>query len=166
MTVKSEKIGFGGGCHWCTEAVFQALIGVRNVEQGFIQSDPPNDTYSEAVIVNFDPKEIDLATLIEIHVRTHASTSRHKMRDKYRSAAYTFIEEQYERAQSELDHLRPQFDMPIITEVLRFAGFKPSDKRFRNYYRNNSAKPFCEAYIDPKLKLLRERFARAVRATD
>ena len=50
-----EQIGLGGGCHWCTEAVFQSLIGVQNVAQGFIKSLPPADTWSEAVIVNFEP---------------------------------------------------------------------------------------------------------------
>jgi len=88
------KIGFGGGCHWCTEAVFQALNGVQKVEQGFIRSDPPQDSFSEAVIVTFDSKILSLETLIEVHLRTHASTSSHKMRGKYRSAIYIFDNQQ------------------------------------------------------------------------
>lgn len=92
-----ERIGFGGGCggcHWCTEAVFQSLKGIQHVAQGFIKSRPPAGTWSEAVIVTYDPTKIDLATLIEIHLQTHACTSEHKMRSKYRSAIYTFDEDQ------------------------------------------------------------------------
>ena len=91
-----DKIGFGGGCHWCTEGVFQSLIGVNHVDQGWISSEVPNDNYSEGVIVNFDPQVISLHVLVEIHLLTHSSTSNHSMRDKYRSAVYTYDQSQAE----------------------------------------------------------------------
>jgi peptide-methionine (S)-S-oxide reductase len=160
----SEQVGFGGGCHWCTEAVYQALQGVGYVEQGFIQSLPPDDGWSEAVIVTYDPVAIGLATLIEIHLRTHASTSAHKMRGKYRSAIYPTNEVQSGEAQVALDHLQSQFAEPIVTQVLHLAAFKPSDTRFHDYYRSDPTRPFCQTYIDPKLNLLRERFAEEMRA--
>ena len=90
MIVNTSKIGFGGGCHWCTEAVFQSLIGVEKVEQGFVASFNLHNELSEAVIVHFNHKRISLQTLIEIHLLTHSSTSDHAMRKKYRSAIYTF----------------------------------------------------------------------------
>lgn len=68
-------MGSGGGCHWCTEAVFQALCGVSNVEQGYIKSLPPHDSFFEAVVVTLDPKDIPLDVLIYVHLRTHASMS-------------------------------------------------------------------------------------------
>ena len=74
------KIAFGGGCHWCTEAVFQILIGVVKVQQGWVRSVKENDTFSEAVIVHFNAKKTDLKVLIEIHLLTHKSTSNHSMR--------------------------------------------------------------------------------------
>jgi peptide-methionine (S)-S-oxide reductase len=157
------RVGFGGGCHWCTEAVFQFLRGVGEVQQGFIRSKPPSDSYSEAVIVNFDSGEIGLAALIEVHVRTHASTSAHKLRGKYRSAVYAFDTDQAESARYELDRLQSDFDEPIVTQVLSFAEFKMSNEPYRNYYRSDPARPFCTAYIDPKLKLLRERFVGDLR---
>ncbi len=89
-----EKIGFGGGCHWCTEAVFQSLKGVEKVEQGWIASEGEASTLSEAVIVHFDTSQISLVLLIEIHLLTHESTSEHSMRKKYRSAIYYFDVEQ------------------------------------------------------------------------
>ena len=159
MTQCEDRIGFGGGCHWCTEAVFQALRGVRHVAQGFIRSSPPHDSWSEAVVVHFDPRDIDLKTLIEVHLRTHASTSAHKMRGKYRSAIYAFSDEQRDQAANALRDLQREFNEPLQTLVLCHKVFKPSDARFQNYYSTDPERPFCRTYIDPKLQLLRKRFA-------
>ncbi|RKN29908.1 peptide methionine sulfoxide reductase, partial [Aquimarina sp. AD1] len=88
------KIGLGGGCHWCTEAVFQSLKGITSVEQGYIKSTGNNNSFSEAVIIVFSPEIISLKDLIEIHLLTHKSTSNHSFREKYRSAIYYFKNEQ------------------------------------------------------------------------
>lgn len=154
-----QMIGFGGGCHWCTEAVYQSLIGVEKVEQGFIRSDAPNDSYSEAVVVHFDEAKISKKVLMEIHLRTHASTSSHTMRGKYRSAIYVETPEQAQQCGAVLKSLQAEFDQPLVTQVLFNRGFKFSDDRFQNYYASDPERPFCKAYIDPKLKLLTERFA-------
>lgn len=77
-----SKIGLGGSCHWCTEAIFQSLIGVLKVEQGWISSEKGNTSFSEAVIVYFDDSIMSLNTLIEIHLYTHSCTSNHSMREK------------------------------------------------------------------------------------
>ena len=99
------SIGFGGGCPWGTDAVFASLRGARAVEQGFIRAHAPDDSFSEAVVVTWAPNEISLAVLIEVHLRTHASTSDHKMRGKYRSAIYTYSDDQARAAGAILDHL-------------------------------------------------------------
>ena len=77
-----EKIGFGGGCHWCTEAYFQSLKGVEKVEQGWISSSAPDDAFSEAVIVYYNPAVIPLNILIAVHLHTHASTKNHSFLKK------------------------------------------------------------------------------------
>ena len=77
MTVAPNKIGLGDGCHWCTEGVFESLLGVACVNQGWIASNGKNSDYSEAVEVYFDPTVISLSELIEIHLHTHASRSNH-----------------------------------------------------------------------------------------
>lgn len=159
-----ERIGLGGGCHWCTEAVFQALRSVETVEQGFVASTPPDDAFSQAVLVTWDPQRLPLKTLLEAHLRTHAATSRHKMRGKYRSAVYAFDPDQAERARAELAGLQAGFDAPLVTRVLPFAAFRSSDERFRNYYATDPERPFCRTYIDPKLAELRRRFGAEVRA--
>ena len=154
------RIGFGGGCHWCTEAVFQSLRGVNNVQQGFIKSLDPHDTFSEAVIVAFDPQTIPLDVLVDVHLRTHASTSQHKMRGKYRSAVYVFSDAQADTVQQQIKALQSDFEESIVTMTLPYDDFKPSLERFQNYYRTNTEKPFCTAYIDPKLSKIRRQFCR------
>ena len=162
MKNKIQKIGFGGGCHWCTEAVFQSLLGIKKVEQGFISSVNENNTFSEAVIVHFDPTEISLKDLIEIHLYTHKSTSQHSMRSKYRSAIYHFSDEQAKGAEDILDEIKNDFQDPIITKILPFCNFKESYELFQNYYYSNPEKPFCERHINPKLTLLLSKFNKVV----
>lgn len=153
------KIGFGGGCHWCTEAVFQSLNGVMHVQQGFIKSAAPHDEYSEAVLVEYDPQIIAINILLDIHLRTHASMSAHKMRGKYRSAIYFCIEDQT-NYHSMLGALQHEFEKPLVTQILPLVAFKLSDERFQNYYQNGPEKPFCKNYIDPKLTMLRKCYSK------
>jgi len=157
-----KKIGFGGGCHWCTEAVFQSLLGVEKVEQGWIASAGEAFAFSEAVIVHYHPKEISLDLLVEIHLHTHKSTSEHSMREKYRSAVYFYTEEEQNRLSSILKGLNGDFDNQLITQILPFASFKPSREAIKNYYYSNPNKPFCETFINPKLKLLLKQFSEHV----
>ena len=82
------KMGFGGGCHWCTEGVFQALRGVTQVDQGFVQSDAPADSWSEGVIVTFDRSIIPVATLCEVHLRTHSAARAGPVSNFVREADY------------------------------------------------------------------------------
>ena len=152
------KIAFGGGCHWCTEAVFQSLIGVQKVEQGWVASTSKNNTFSEAVIVHFYEDKINLKTLIEIHLLTHKSTSNHSMRTKYRSAIYYFSHQQKAKSLSIIDDLQPNFNHKIITQVIPFHQFKPSTIEFQNYYQSNPEKPFCKTYINPKLQFLQQEY--------
>jgi peptide-methionine (S)-S-oxide reductase len=158
-----EKIGFGGGCHWCTEGVFQSLKGVLKVEQGWIASINKNDSFSEAVIVHFDSALIDLRVLIEIHLNTHSSTSDHALRTKYRSAIYTFEETQLNAAVKIIDGFQREFNNQLITEVYPFHDFKPSPTQFQDYYLKHPKKPFCERYIIPKLKLIEKQFPNNIK---
>lgn len=162
MDATIKTIGLGGGCHWCTEAVYQSLRGVKVVEQGYISAVAPEDSLSEAVIVHYDPAVISLAVLIEIHLYTHKSTSLHSMRDTYRSAVYVQNEEEYAFAKTALERLQSQFEERIITQVLYFETFKASREEISNYYQKDPSKPFCERYIEPKLGLLREEFGEFV----
>jgi peptide-methionine (S)-S-oxide reductase len=156
------QIAFGGGCHWCTEAVFQTLIGIENVKQGWISSTNENNSFSEAVIVYFDAEKVELKTLIEIHLLTHKSKSNHSMRNKYRSAVYCFSKSQKEISKNIIDELQLDYKDKIITQLLEFIEFKPSKEEFQNYYQSNPEKPFCKNYINPKLKFLLKNFSSQI----
>lgn len=153
------KAGFGGGCHWCTEGVFQALRGVAQVDQGFVQSDAPADTWSEGVIVTFDPSVVPLATLSEVHLRTHSAARARSPRSKYRSAIYIFEESQRPEAELAIDRFTDASGKPVHTLVLPFKGFRASDERYQNYYRTDPSRPFCRRYIDPKPDHIRRHFS-------
>ena len=117
MTVAPSKIGLGGGCHWRTEAVFESLLGVACVNQGWIASNGKNSDYSEAVEVYFDPTVISLSELIEIHLHTHASRSNRPMHHKYRSTIYVHDDSQFEQAADILNDPRAEFDEALITQI-------------------------------------------------
>ena len=155
---QTNAIGLGGGCHWCTEAVFQSVQGVIRVEQGYIGSLGEAAPLSEAVIVHFDPELISAAMLIEIHLHTHKSTSDHSFRDKYRSAVYYFEESEKHDYKGILKLLQRDFENSIVTKVLPKVWFKPSRESIQDYYRKNREAPFCQRYIIPKLEKLRTRF--------
>lgn len=155
-----KKIGLGGGCHWCTEAVFASLKGVMEVQQGWIASTVPNDAFSEAVIVRYNPAIIGLKDLIEIHLHTHSSTANHSMRHKYRSAVYWFGEEDKQAANEAIAAFQNDFEQPIITAVLPFVSFRENIPEQLNYYYSDPEKPFCKLYIDPKLQMLRQKFGK------
>lgn len=154
-----KKIGFGGGCHWCTEAIFQALRGVEKVEQGWIASLAPNDAYSEAVVVHFS-EEMNLDTLIEVHLLTHSSSNAHRMREKYRSAVYYFDDGDNETIERRILQLSSKNNLIYITRSLAFSSFRKNTENQLNYYLKNKEAPFCQTYISPKLALIREKFGR------
>ena len=154
-----RQAGFGGGCHWCTEAVFSSLKGMVSVQQGWIASVGSNAAFSEGVIVQYDDGIISFDSLIAIHLHTHSSTSQHSMRDRYRSAVYTFDDGDAFLAREAIAVLQSEFNDPIITKAMPFQEFKPSREELLDYYFSDPQKPFCELYINPKLKLIMERFS-------
>ncbi|MBE9583354.1 peptide-methionine (S)-S-oxide reductase [Mucilaginibacter sp. JRF] len=153
-----ELTGFGGSCHWCTEAIFRSLRGVEKVEQGWIATDGDGKDFSEAVIVHYEPAIISLPTLIEVHLYTHSCTAQHSMRDKYRSAIYTFNDTQSVTAKKAINDLQAEFKEPIITKVIPFGEFKLNEEQYLDYYYRDPDKPFCRNIIYPKLQLLLRQF--------
>lgn len=157
-----EEVGLGGSCHWCTEAIFLSLKGVRAVKQGWIASSEDPSRFSEAVLVEFDPQVIPLQKLIAIHLHTHSSTSAHSMRTKYRSAIYCYDAAQQRLATATIQALQQDFTAPLITEVLGFGSFKLNTQEYLNYYYSDPQKPFCRNIVNPKLIQLLKEFSAEV----
>lgn len=155
------KVGLGGSCYWCTEAIFCSLIGVEQVEQGWLSAVGQEEP-SEGVIVGYDEQGIDLLNLIRIHLHTHSCTSNHVLRGRYRSAVYVYNPEQHLAARSCLESLQAEFDQPVITQVLDFKAVESSCQQNQDYYYSNPNKPFCRNQITPKLQKLLTKFGDRV----
>lgn len=156
------KVGFGGSCHWCTEAIFLSILGVKSVAQGWVSGEGNAESFSEAVIVEYNSLEISLQDLIAIHLHTHSCTSSHNMRNKYRSAVYYFNAEQEKMAKAGINFIQLEYMSRIITEVIAYKDFKLNTEQYRNYYFSNPEKPFCENIVNPKLRLLLTKFSKHV----
>ena len=154
-SVQICKIGFGGGCHWCTEAVFQSIPQIESVRQGWIRSEAPYQSWSEAVLVCYNKKRISLDVLIQAHLLTHSSTTIHSFREKYRSAIYTFSRVQAVQASGIIKDFRSLHDKNYSTKVLPFVDFKVNRDEMLNYYKTRPEAPFCIRYILPKLEKIR-----------
>ena len=160
--VITSKVGLGGGCHWCTEGIFASLNGIVKINQGWISSTGSNMQFSEAIEVHFEPDIISLFDLISIHLHTHACTADHSMRNKYRSAVYTYSDEQAINSHVILRQLQHDFELKIITQVLPFSKFKTNKVELTDYLYSSPNRPFCQRYIHPKLQLLMQRFNKHV----
>ena len=155
-----QTLGLGGSCHWCTEGIFQSLIGVSNVKQGWIASEGPHQQFSEAILLDFDTVLISLDDIIAIHLHSHSCTSSHQFRVKYRSVLYFSTTNQKEIFEDILRSHQTDFNQPILTQVLPLSSFKENSEEYLNYYQKDREKPFCKNYITPKLKILKEKFSK------
>ena len=102
---------------------------------------------------------IQLATLSEVHLRTHSATRARSPRSNYRSAIYIFEDSQRQEAELAIARFADEAGKAVHTLVLPFRSFRASDERYQNYYRTDPSRPFCRRYIDPKLEHIRRYFS-------
>ncbi|NMH66474.1 peptide-methionine (S)-S-oxide reductase [Shewanella salipaludis] len=166
------KIALGGSCHWCSEAIFRSLKGVVEVEQGWLAAGAApagsptydnasrygEDDFCEGVVVHFDPEQIALATLVEIHLHSHGSTVEHGGGRRYRSAVYAYDAPQLAAVADIIAKLQNEFEAPLLTRALGFGEFRLSRESIRDYYYADPDKPFCRVRIQPRLMRLLQQF--------
>lgn len=167
---KTQQISFGGGCFWCTEAVFQSLDGVHSVMPGYQGGDTVNPTYqdvctgrtghAEVTHVTYDPAVIALDDLLDIFWQAHDPTQLNRqgadVGTQYRSVVFYYDDEQKTVIGQSLAALEASgtYQKPIVTQVEPAPEFYPAEDYHRNYYRNNKNAPYCRVVILPKLKKL------------
>lgn len=168
-----EQAIFGGGCFWCTEAVFQNLKGVYNVVSGYMGGHKPDPTYedicngdsghAEIIRIDYEPEEISFEDLLLVFFKTHDPTTLNMqgndMGNQYRSVIFYQNQEQKTAAENMIDKLEKElvFERPIVTEVTPASKFYEAEDYHQDYYNNNSNKPYCAHVIQPKLtKFTRE----------
>jgi peptide-methionine (S)-S-oxide reductase len=182
-TTKSSEIAtLGGGCFWCTEAVFQELEGVEHVESGYTGGDNPNPTYqeicmgntghAEAVQVHFDPSVISYRDILEVFFLTHDPTTLDQqgadIGTQYRSAIFYHSPQQREVAEELIAKLEANgvFDAPIVTEVAELDEFYVAESYHQSYYRQNASQGYCTVVIDPKMAKFRAAFVDRLKKDD
>ena len=180
MQIKEEVAVFGGGCFWCTEAVFLELKGVVSVMPGYAGGHTENPTYrqicgddtghAEVVEIRFDPNQITYNRLLEVFFATHDPTTLNRQgADRgthYRSIILCTNDDQKEQAEAfirELDSSGTQRD-PIVTEVVQLETFYEADADHIQFYLNNPAMMYCQIVVRPKVEKVRAEFAEHVRS--
>ena len=164
----------GGGCFWCTEAVFQKVKGVETVVSGYAGGNAPGKpTYreicsgltghAEVIQITFDAAIISFQDILIIFMTTHDPTTLNKQgADKgtqYRSVIYYHNNSQQEIATTVLKEVQQYYSDTIITEISALPIFYEAEKEHQNYYRQNTQQGYCSYVIEPKLAKLRKLHA-------
>ena len=169
VTVSEKKIDIGGGCFWCTEAIFQRIKGVVKVESGYSGGTVVNPTYrevcsgttghAEVVEVTYNPEEISFEDLLRIHLSTHNPTTINKQGadrgTQYRSIIFFRTEEEKQAAMKVIDEVQSAYSDMIVTQLEMFEHFYRAEEYHQNYYNRNQEAGYCQAVIDPKLSKFR-----------
>ncbi|WP_272151551.1 peptide-methionine (S)-S-oxide reductase MsrA [Tenacibaculum aiptasiae] len=164
----------GGGCFWCTEAVFQEIKGVLKVVSGYSGGNVPgHPTYrevcsgltghAEVIQITFDADIISYQEILIIFMTTHDPTTLNRQGadrgTQYRSVIYYHNDEQKEIAEVVSKEVAPFYENPIVTEISSLATFYEAEKEHQDYYARNQSQGYCSFVITPKLSKLRKLHA-------
>lgn len=168
-----------GGCFWCTEAVFNDVIGVSKVESGYIGGTTPNPTYkqvcsgntghAEAIRVTFDDAQLSYADLLDIFFATHDPTQLNRQGNdvgtQYRSAIFPLDAVQQVEAEAAMSRNQANWPSTIVTTIEEPTTWYPAEDYHQEYWQGEGQRnPYCLAVIPPKLQKLRKSFAARVKA--
>ncbi len=176
MNKSLEIITLGGGCFWCTEAVFVCVKGISDVESGYCNGQLAAPSYpqvctgqtghNEVVKLTFDPEQISVREVLEIFFTIHDPTTLNRQGNdtgtQYRSGIY-FSQPGHEAvARQVIAELQrdPAFTRPIVTEVLPLANYWPAEDYHQDYFAKNPNQGYCMAVAGPKVAKFRKTFAR------
>lgn len=167
---------FGGGCFWCTEAVFESLRGILSADPGYAGGDNPAPTYkqvhegdtghAEVIRVEYDPSIITYRDLLTVFFFSHDSTTKDRqgadVGTQYRSMLMYTSAAQKEEAEKFIEDLKAA-GTNAATQVLPYKNYHPAEAEHKDYYQKNKAVPYCQINIAPKIKKLQERFAELMK---
>ncbi len=172
MSSDIEIIVFGGGCFWCTEAVFSMFKGVVKTMPGYAGGITKNPTYddvcggatghAEVLQIEYDPKIAPLGKLLEIFFKMHDPTSPNKQGadygSQYRSIILYTSDAQKATIEKFVKEHQKDFDKPIVTDVKKLEKFYPAEQYHSKYYDKNRMQPYCMFVIDPKVAKIKKEF--------
>ncbi len=166
LTNKTELATFGGGCFWCTEAIFQMLPGVKSVTSGYAGGTADNPTYkdvcsgntghAEVIQIEYDPAVVSyqklLATFWEAHDPTTLNRQGNDSGTQYRSIILYRTEAEKTAAEKSKAEAQKHLNQPIVTEIVPLKKFFKAEGYHQDYYRSNSDQPYCRFIIRPKVE--------------
>jgi peptide-methionine (S)-S-oxide reductase len=174
-----ETAIFGGGCFWCTEAIFQRLKGVQNVASGYAGGDRKNPSYedvctgktghAEVIKIEYDPEEISFRDLLAVFFSAHDPTTPNRQGNdvgpQYRSIILYTTPDQKNEAEKYVEKLTDEktYDKPITTGIKPYDKFYPAEGYHQDYYEKNQNQPYCQLVINPKLAKLKEKHSSLIK---
>ncbi len=178
MTGKVDTITLGGGCFWCTEAVFERVDGVTAVESGYSNGTAIAPTYeqvcsgrtghNEVVRVSFDTDRISLREVLEIFFVIHDPTTLNRQGNdsgtQYRSGIYFHDAEQEKTARDVLGEVNELHRGKVVTEVMAEHNYSKAEAYHQHYFANNPNQGYCAMVVAPKVAKFTKTFANRVRA--
>lgn len=191
---KKEIAVFGGGCFWCTEAVFKMVRGVVAVAPGYAggirlrqgrtadldggekptyeQVSGGATGHAEVIRIEYDPQKISFRDLLTVFFGSHDPTTKNRQGNdagtQYRSVIFYATSEQKEEAErfiKEINDSNPA-GAPVVTEVVPLKKFYEAEEYHRDYFSKNAGSPYCEIVINPKLEKIKRKFAELLKSHD
>lgn len=175
----TQTITLGGGCFWCTEAVFVKVRGITDVESGYSNGQTLNPSYeqvctgrtghNEVVRLQYDPAQISLEQILQIFFIIHDPTTLNRQGNdsgtQYRSGIYWSTAEQKQVATAFVEQLAQEkiFDRPIVTEILPLQNYSPAEEYHQDFFEKNPNQGYCVAVAGPKVAKFRKTFRELAR---
>lgn len=176
-----EKAVFGGGCFWCTEAVFKALKGVISVKPGYAGGTTPHPNYlqvaggttghAEVIYVEYDPNKVSYRDLLTVFFASHDPTTVNRQGNdvgtQYRSIIFYTTEVEKAEAEKFISEINAsnQRRALTVTEVVPLDKFYEAENYHHDYYANNQNAPYCQIVINPKLDKVQKEFSKLLKQT-
>lgn len=174
----SKQAVFGGGCFWCTEAVFRMLRGVSKVESGYAGGQKENPSYeqvsggatghAEVIRVTYDPTIISYEDLLTVFFGSHDPTTPNRQGadfgEQYRSVIFYNDETEKQVAEKIIKEVDESLKdgTRVVTQLVPFKEFYGAESYHQDYYKSNASAPYCQLVIEPKIEKVRKRFAQLV----
>lgn len=179
---KTSLATFGGGCFWCTEAVFLKVRGVSKVVSGYTGGPKPNPTYkevctgltghAEVIQITFDPSQVTFEQLLDVFFYTHDPTTKNRqgadVGTQYRSSVFYHDEQQKESTKTVIAELDKSGDFsdPIVTTIEELKKFYPAEDYHQDYFALNPDNPYCQAVVGPKVSKFQKRYKELMKKDD
>ena len=175
----TDTIVLGGGCFWCTEAVFDRVRGIVDVESGYSNGETINPSYeqvctgrtghNEVVKLVFDPAQISLREILEIFFVVHDPTSLNRQGNdvgtQYRSGIYYLNDDQKQVADAVIREIADSgtYRAPVVTEVQSLENYSTAEAYHQDYFVNHPNQGYCAFVVGPKVEKFQKTFAARVK---